>query len=143
MAISGPAAPVPLRSSSSPGTREGAASPRRSPLLGAILCALTLLGGCSSSFQAGNPPPVDRLASLKAGISTREDVASALGAPQGNGAAALATKGSAQDVLVYQYLETNGQQIRTRTLLVLIDKPTGLYQGYWWFRSGQVVGINQ
>ncbi len=73
----------------------------------------------------------------------REDATAALGAPQGNGAAQLFAKGAAQDVLVYQYIETNGQQIRTRTLLVFIDKPSGIYQGHMWFRSGQVIGINQ
>ncbi len=102
-----------------------------------------MLGGCSTSFQAGSPPPVDRLASLRAGLSTREDVTAALGPPQGNGAAQLVAKGAAQDVLVYQYLETNGQQFRTRTLLVFFDKPSGIFQGYMWFRAGQVIGINQ
>jgi len=48
-----------------------------------------------------------------------------------------------QDIFVYQYIETDGQQVRTRNLLVFVDKLSGLYQGYMWFRSGQVLGVNQ
>ncbi|HUZ75434.1 MAG TPA: hypothetical protein VMU87_20820 [Stellaceae bacterium] len=103
-----------------------------------------LLGGCATSFRAGSPPPVERLASLKPGVSTRADTTAALGAPQGHGSAALtAPRPDVQDILVYQYVETDAQQVRTRTLLVFVDKQSGIYQGYMWFRSGQVIGVNQ
>ena len=108
-----------------------------------VFCAaLTLLAGCSTSFHAGNPPPVDQLASLRPGLSTTQETTAALGTPQGKGAAAL-IRGKAQDVLVYQYIESSGAQTRTRTLLVFMDQQSRVYQGYMWFRSGQVIGINQ
>ena len=109
----------------------------------AVFCTgLTLLAGCSTSFHAGNPPPIDKLASLRPGLSSTQETTDALGTPQGKGAAEL-IRGKAHDVLVYQYLESSGAQTRTRTLLVFVEHQSGVYQGYMWFRSGQVIGINQ
>jgi len=106
--------------------------------------ALLLLDACATSFHAGTRPPVERLAALKPGVSTRADVTATLGVPQGQGNAALtAPRLEVQDVLVYQYVETDGQQVHGHNLLVFVDKLSGLYQGYMWFRSGQVLGVNQ
>ena len=103
-----------------------------------------LLDACSAtSFHAGSPPPVERLAALKPGVSTRAEVTAVLGAPQGQGNALSSSRPEVQDLLVYQYVETDGQQVRTRNLLVFVDKQGGSYQGYMWFRSGQVLGVNQ
>jgi hypothetical protein len=108
-----------------------------------ILCAgLALVYGCSTSFHAGNPPPIEQLASLMPGVSTVEETTHTLGVPQGKGASAL-SRGKIQDVLVYQYLESSGEQTRTRTLLIFLDHQSSIYQGYMWFRSGQVIGVNQ
>jgi hypothetical protein len=113
----------------------------RCSMLGA---ALLLLDACSAtSFHAGSPPPVERLAALKPGVSTRAEVTAILGAPQGQGNALSSSRPEVQDLLVYQYVETDGQQVRTRNLLVFVNKQSGLYQGYMWFRSGQVLGVNQ
>ena len=105
--------------------------------------ALMVLDACATSFHAGSPPPVERLAALKPGVSTRADVAATLGSAQGQGNALSSSRPEVQDLLVYQYIETDGQQVRTRNLLVFVEKQSGLYQGYMWFRSGQVLGINQ
>jgi hypothetical protein len=133
MGSSGPVALVPRRSISSVAGWDLMVG--RSPLLrGAMFgVASMLLTSCATSFHAGSPPPVERLALLKPGISTRQDVATVLGAPQGRGNAGLtAPRSEVQDVLVYQYVETDGQQVRTRNLLVFVDKQSGLYQGYMW-----------
>ena len=66
------------------------------------------------------------------------------GSPQGQGNAALTgPRPEVQDVLVYQYGEGDGSQARTSSLLVFVDKLSGLYQGYMWFRSNQVISGNQ
>jgi hypothetical protein len=102
-----------------------------------------LLDACTTYFHAGSPPPVERLASLKPGVSTRAQVIATLGSPQGQGNALSSSRPEVQDLLVYQYIETDGQQVRTRNLLVFLGKQGELYQGYMWFRSGQVLGVNQ
>ena len=112
----------------------------RCSILGA---ALLLLDACATSFHAGSPPPVERLVALKPGVSTRADVTATLGTPQGQGNALSSSRPEVQDLLVYQYVETDGQQVRTRNLLVFVDKLSGSYQGYMWFRSGQVLGVDQ
>jgi len=143
MVTCGPVARAPLKSSSS-GVRQSvmvALSPLlRCAILGA---AAILLNACATSFHAGSTPPVERLVSLKPGVSTRADVTATLGVPQGQGNALSSSRPEVQDLLVYQYVEADGQQARTRNLLVFVDKQSGLYQGYMWFRSGQVLGVNQ
>jgi hypothetical protein len=106
--------------------------------------ALLLLDACgATSFHAGTPPPIERLAALKPGVSTRAEVTATLGIPQGHGNALSSSRPEVQDLLVYQYVETDGQQVHGRNLLVFVDKASWLYQGYMWFRSGQVLGVNQ
>jgi hypothetical protein len=143
MATFGPVVKVPLTPSSG-GVRQSVMLARsilfRCAMLGV---ALILLDACATSFHAGSPPPVERLASLKPGVSTRAQVTATLGTPQGQGNALSSSRPEVQDLLVYQYVETDGQQVRTRNLLVFVDKQSGLYQGYMWFRSGQVFGVNQ
>src|SRR5215472_3106820 len=100
MAIYGPVVRAPLTSSSS-GARQSvmvvSSLLLRCSLLGA---ALLLLGACAASFHAGSPPPVERLAALKPGVSTRADVTATLGTPQGQGNALASSRPEVQDLLV-------------------------------------------
>lgn len=112
--------------------------PRRWPRLrAAILVALsTVLAACATGpTELGRPIPVDRLAQLKPGVSTKADVLAALGEPQGRGAGLLPAV-PVHDVLLYESDTMDGVNMRMRMLIVFVTRSTGLFEGYLWFNSG-------
>lgn len=105
-------------------------------LVGAFVAFTILLASCATGpTELGRPIPVDRLAQLKPGISTRAEVLAALGEPQGRGAGLLPTV-PIHDLLLYESDTMDGVNMRMRMLIVFVTRSTGLYEGYLWFNSG-------
>lgn len=98
------------------------------------------LGGCATGpMKIGEPPAIDRLPQLSAGVSTAKDVVAVLGEPKGRGAARAGTFGLKESWL-YESMELEGTKARMRMLMVFIDKDTGVYQGHMWMASGMLFG---
>jgi hypothetical protein len=106
-------------------------------MAGAVMVAL--VAGCATSYQMGKPPPVARLAELKPGVSTAQELESVLGAPQGRGATRMPNL-PLQDVWLYESSQIEGSKARMRMLIVFVDREKGVYQGHMWFASGQLYG---
>ncbi|CAN0628642.1 conserved protein of unknown function [Burkholderia multivorans] len=98
---------------------------------------LALMSGCSTTTTFGTVPPVERLSSLKAGISTQGEVLATLGEPRGRGAVRWAATTPNQPVLFYEYAQSEGKKVRLKILLVFLDHD--IYSGYMWFSSGQLL----
>jgi hypothetical protein len=99
-----------------------------------------VIGGCSTGpMKMGNPPAVDRLPELSAGVSTAKDVIAVLGEPKGKGAARSPTFGL-KETWLFESMEVDGTKARMRMLIVFLDKDTGVYQGYMWMASGMLFG---
>jgi hypothetical protein len=86
----------------------------------------------------GQPPPIDRLAKLQPAVSTSADVRAVLGDPPGRGAVHVPNLPPA-DIWQYEYVQMEGTKAKMRMLLVFMDKSTGVYGGYMWFSSGQLL----
>lgn len=101
--------------------------------------ALALLGGCASGpTELGRPLPVARLSQLQPGTATMTQVLATLGEPQGRGVGRLPSV-PLLDLLLYESDEMDGTKMRMKMLLVFVNRSTGLYEGYMWFNSGQVL----
>ena len=109
--------------------------------IGVVAVGTMLLGACSQSLQGGSPPPVDRLALLTVGKSSSADVAAALGRPQGHGEVMMPA--TPQDLWVYEATAVEGVASHFQLLLVFVDPKTGVFNGYMWFRSGQLMGLTK
>lgn len=129
----GPAMLAPLKRNSRGATRRVAAS------IAAIALAAGLVGGCTTTFKLGAPPPVEKLATLKAGATTKAELKATLGEPVGIGGARLMPD-LLQEVWLYEFDELDGAKVRMRMLLVFVNAERGVYDGYLWFSSGQVLG---
>ncbi|MDE2197851.1 MAG: hypothetical protein KGJ41_02425 [Rhodospirillales bacterium] len=109
----------------------------RAGLRGVVGVAL-LLGGCATTYHGGSPPPIDQLAGLTIGVSPAFAVTTALGAPRGRGAVTM-TEAPAQDLWVYQAQEVQGSASHRSLLMVFVDRQSGVFNGYLWFRSGALM----
>ena len=109
--------------------------------IGVVAVGTMLLGACSQSLQGGSPPPVDRLALLTVGKSSSADIAVALGRPQGHGEVMMPA--TPQDLWVYEATAVEGVASHFQLLLVFVDPKTGVFNGYMWFRSGQLMGLTK
>jgi hypothetical protein len=104
---------------------------------------LVMLAGCASGpLVIGTPPQFERLSLLKPGVSTAQDVSAALGEPQGRGASQQ-TITPLMDTWVYTSTEMQGQNVRTRMLMVFITKTSSVYGGHMWFSSGHIMNIQR
>src|SRR5262245_26594756 len=99
------------------------------------------LAGCAPTMTFGSLPKVDNVPSLKVGASTAGDVRGALGEPRGRGRARFAADLPEQDVWFYEYMQSDGQKVQLKMLLVFVDKD--VYAGHMWFSSGQLVGATK
>ena len=99
-----------------------------------LSCTYLALGGCATSMEFGTPPATDRLSELKWNVSTAEEVRKLLGEPQGRGAT-LSTTYGLKDAWYYWSMKFEGQQGRSRMLMVIMDKDLHLYQGHLWVTS--------
>lgn len=142
MAISGPATPVPRKLFLN---REFGAARRSNwcraaaMFAGSAVAVLATCGCATGPMKMGNPPAVDRLSQLSAGVSTAKDVVAVLGEPKGRGATRSPTFGLKESWL-YESMEVDGTKARMRMLMVFLDKDTGVYQGYMWMASGMLFG---
>lgn len=133
MAISGRAIPAASR-------RNSAARARR---VAAACLAVLIFGGCAPSVvKIGKPPPVERLTELRVDQSTAKDVVAVLGEPQGRGAV-RSTGFGLKDAWLYESMEVEGARVRTRMLMVFLDKETGVYHGHMWMASGMLVTLTK
>jgi len=103
----------------------------------ACLAFIALLTGCASTVRYGSPPKVDRLETLKTGVSTASDVRQTLGEPRGHGKARLTQDFPHHDIWFYEYVEVKGSKIGLDFLLVFFNKEA--YDGYLWFSSAQLL----
>lgn len=106
--------------------------------LGGVAAILFLLGACSTSFRGGSPPPIDRLAGLTVGVSTASDIIAALGNPPGHGGVGL-PDAPRQDMWVYESHEIQGSASHQNMLFVFVDRQSGVFNGYMWFRGGSLL----
>lgn len=105
----------------------------------AFVAAAMLCVGCASGpVELGRRPPVERLAQLVPGTSTRAEVLAALGEPQGRGAGRLPAA-PLMDLLLYESDSMDGTRMRMKMLIVFVHRTTGIYEGYMWFNSGQLL----
>lgn len=108
-----------------------------------LLLAL-LLSACSTTMKYGTPPKIDRLTSLKAGVSTRADVLMVLGEPRGRGATRFSQIASQKygvadyhDIWFYEFVQSDGQKVDLKFLLVFVDQQR--YNGHFWFASSELM----
>ena len=101
---------------------------------------VSMLSACMPTVRFGVQPKVDKLGTLKVGISSRADVLMALGEPRGRGAARFSDAASAKHgvepyhtIWFYEYAETDGYNVQLKFLLVFVDQDH--YNGHFWFSS--------
>jgi hypothetical protein len=121
--------------------RRRLADPRRltRALGSAVLAAMLLVACATEPMELGRRPPVERLSQLTPGASTLVEVLAALGEPQGRGAGRLPTA-PVMDLLLYESDTMDGTKMRMKMLIVFVNRSTGVYEGYMWFNSGQLLG---
>ena len=101
------------------------------------LTSLSLLMGCGPTIKFGSPPKIDRLGTLKPGISSMADVSVALGEPRGHGAARLSDSPEPRTIWFYEYVEAEGSRAALKMLLVFFNQQQ--YDGHLWFSSAQLI----
>jgi hypothetical protein len=108
---------------------------RRIGIRGAcILLVAALVTGCSVKMRAGADPDISALErELVPGVSTREQITTALGWPYSEGRARMPFHDQPRDVLTYYYEEGTLEDDRRIFLFVFIHE--GEYEGYMWFSS--------
>lgn len=111
--------------------------PARALFLVLSFIILFLLAGCMPTVRFGTPPKVNHLDTLKPGISNTADVLLALGEPRGHGIARFSAALAQRDIWLYEYTETDGKRVDLKMLLIFFEK--GLYDGYLWFSSAQLL----
>jgi hypothetical protein len=99
-----------------------------------VLCVVASLSAGCMTLQFGWLAPVDHLKSLSPGISTAPEVLMALGEPRGKGIVRYTRDTSPRKIWFYEYLETDGKDVKIKFLLVFFEKD--VYDGHLWFFSG-------
>jgi len=139
MDISGRAIAASCRPDSAPSSRQRTMRSGFKAIVVAASVAALMLGGCAPVMKMGKPPPFERLSELRAGESTVKDVVAVLGQPQGRGATRSPGFGL-KDTWLYESSEVDGTKVKTRMLMLFLDKETGVYQGHMWMASGMLIG---
>ena len=137
MAICGP--PITSRQISAERTGLRCVQRLLTPLFACM--AVALLSGCgAASYQIGVALPVDQLQKLIVGSSTTTDVRQTLGEPNGHGAVGLPVDPT-QDLWVYrqEYVGVMLGKVRESFLFVFVDRQSGVFNGYMWFRYGEII----
>ena len=92
----------------------------------------TITVGCAGpKMEMGAPPPVDRLAELRVGVSTKDEVRRVLGQPNGEGASRSPDFPGFRKLWSYQVFATDGVAADYTILLIFFDGE--FYDGYIWF----------
>lgn len=107
------------------------------PLI-SIFCLISLsTSGCTPTLHFGKPPQTERLDQLAIDVSTKQDVITILGEPQGKGAVSSPSFGF-KEAWLYESTEVEGSKARLRMLMVFLDRERGVYHGHMWFASGML-----
>jgi len=102
--------------------------------------AATAIAGCAGpKTELGIAPAVDRLAELRAGVSTRGDVLRVLGQPNGEGAARIPDFPGYRTLWPYQIVATDGFSTEYTILLVFFDGD--IFDGYLWFDNAHEIEV--
>jgi hypothetical protein len=111
-------------------------------IISLLLCGMLL--ACMPTIKFGVQPKVDKLDTLKVGVSSKSDILMTLGEPRGRGAARFSDVASLKhsiepyhDIWFYEYLESNGENVQLKFLLVFVDKDH--YNGHFWFSSSELM----
>ena len=114
-----------------------------------VVCLTLLFAGCTT-IKIGSVPDTMALTQLSQNVSTKADVLRVLGPPRGYGMVRLFNeseparlfKESEPRVLwFYEYLESHGQNIHLKMLLVIFDGEK--FSGHFWFSSFEKVKVIQ
>lgn len=89
------------------------------------------------SMRIGAPLVTEGLESLVIGNSTRADVLLALGQPRGHGAAHLSQEPTPREILLYEFVESDGKNVELEILTVYMVEER--FDGYLWFASSERV----
>ena len=119
-------------------SRMGEAARRTLARFAANLLGAALLAGCATSIQLGQTPRTDRLAELKPGASTTQEIRRVLGEPAGRGAGRLPNF-PLQDIWMYESTKTDGKDTHMHMLLVFVGRDTGIYEGHIWFSADRAL----
>jgi len=105
------------------------------------LAVIPLLVGCASTIKFGSPPRVDKLETLKLGISNKSDVLLSLGEPRGYGAGRYSSIPEPREIWSYEYVVSDGKKTSLKFLLVFFEKD--LYDGYLWFSASELIDTKE
>lgn len=97
-----------------------------------VILMLTLLVGCMSMGTTGNPIRVDPLSRMEVGVSSKGQVQSLLGEPNGIGGSRLGSESPMQEIWFYHHLIFK-VPVKQEVLLVFFEND--LYHGHFWFSS--------
>lgn len=88
-------------------------------------------------MRFGTPIVTEGLESLEIGDATRADVLLALGQPRGHGAVHLSQEPTSREILLYEFIESDGKNVGLEILTVyMVDER---FDGYLWFASSERV----
>jgi hypothetical protein len=102
---------------------------------------IVVVAGCAPTIRYGLPPRLDRLETLKRGVSTEADVLLALGEPRGRGMARLSAKAPLNRIYVYELRQVQGRSAHQKLLLVFFEGER--FDGYLWFSSKELLDVRQ
>jgi len=100
-----------------------------------------LLIGCATTIKYGSPPKVNKLETLKLGISNKSDILLSLGEPRGYGAGRYSSVPGLREIWSYEYVVSDGKKTSLKFLLVFFEKD--LYDGYIWFSASELIDIKE
>jgi hypothetical protein len=109
-------------------------SARLSMAMLSLAFACGLLNGCSSMrYRVGEPLDLPALERLQVGVSTAEEISTALGPPYGTGRAQLPFHPAPREMWTYYYEIGSLIDGRRTFLFVFLDE--GILDGYTWLSS--------
>lgn len=111
-------------------------------IIGLVLYGM--LSACTPTIKFGVQPKIEKLSSLRVGVSSRADILIALGEPRGKGAARFSDAASLKygiepyhDIWFYEYVESDGENVQLKFLLVFVNRDH--YNGHFWFSSSELM----
>ncbi len=97
-----------------------------------VILALAMLAGCMSMGTTGSPIRVDPLSRMEVGVTSKVQVRSLLGEPNGVGGSRLGGESPMQEIWFYQHLIF---KLPVKHELLLVFFEDGRYHGHFWFSS--------
>ncbi len=97
-----------------------------------VILLLTMLAGCMSTGTTGSLIRVDPLSRMEVNVSSKSQVQSLLGEPNGIGGSRLGGESPTQEIWFYHHLIFE-LPVKQEMLLVFFEN--GRYHGHFWFSS--------